>query len=101
MLGLKDGIIQIFSCDGHNICTLKEHNTNICTLNVIRIKNYNYLVSGSDIGECKIIIWDPVTWQPKYIFNGHQAAITGIIDLQDDNYILSAGYDKKMNVYSL
>lgn len=30
----------------------------------------------------------------------HTAAVTGIVDLQDDNYFLSSGYDRKINVYS-
>jgi WD40 repeat protein len=82
-LGLKDGIIQIFSCDGHNITTLKEHKSNICTLAVAHIKNKNYLVSGSDVGCCKVIVWDPVTWQLLFAFNSHQTAVTGIVDLLD------------------
>ncbi len=68
---------------------------------VIRTRNQNYLVSGADVGCCRVIVWDPVTWQPKYIFNSHNAAVTGIVDLQDDTHILSTGYDKRMNIYSI
>ena len=67
----------------------------------MRNRNQNYLASGSDVGCCKVIFWDPVTWQAKYIFNSHQAAVTGIVDLGDDMHCISAGYDKRMNIYSL
>jgi hypothetical protein len=68
----------------------------------LRTKNQNYLVSGSDVGCCRVIVWDPVTWQPKHIFSGnHYAAISGLVDLQDDSHILSVGYDKRMNIYGV
>lgn len=100
-MGLKDGLIQVVSCDGHSIATLKEHKAGICALAVIRTKAQNYLVSGSDVGCCKTVVWDPVTWQPKHIFVAHQAAVTGLVDLQDDGQFLSAGYDRKLNIYNL
>jgi WD40 repeat protein len=68
---------------------------------VIRTKNQNYLASGSDVGCCKVIIWDPVNWQPRHVFNSHQAAVTSILDLKDDTHILSTGYDGKLNIYNL
>jgi len=100
-LGLKDGTIQIFSRDGFNIATLKEQKANICSLAVIRSGNQNYLVSGSDAGCSRVVVWDPVTWQPRHVFGGHTAAVTGIVDLQDGVHFVSAGYDKKLNIYSL
>jgi WD40 repeat protein len=100
-LGLKDGVIQVFSCDGHSIATLREHKANICTLALARSKNQNLLVSGADVGCGRVIVWDPVVWTPRVVLGGHTAAVTGIVDLQDDVHILSAGYDKKLNVYSL
>jgi WD40 repeat protein len=100
-LGLKDGVIQVLSCDGHAIATLREHKANICTLAIARFKNQNLLVSGGDVGCGKVIAWDPVAWMPKAVLGGHTTAVTGIVDLQDDTHILSAGYDKKLNVYSL
>ena len=102
-LGLKDGTIYVCSTDGHSIATMKEHQAGICSLAVVRNKasGKSYLASGSDVGCSRVIFWDPTTWQPKYIFNSHQAAVTGIVDLQDDTHVLSAGYDKKMVIYNL
>lgn len=100
-VGLKDGTIQVFSCDGHNIATLREHKASICSLAVVRTNNQNYLVSGSDVGCCKVIVWDPVTWQPNQAHVAHQGAITGIVDLEDQTHILSAGYDKKLNLINI
>lgn len=68
---------------------------------VLRTKNQNYLASGSDVGCCRTVVWDPVTWQPKHVMLAHQAAVTGIVDLQDDVHFVSTGYDRKLNIYSL
>jgi hypothetical protein len=38
-LGLKEGGIQVISCDGLGISTLKEHKANICSLAVLRVGN--------------------------------------------------------------
>lgn len=99
--GLKDGTIQITTSDGQNIATLLEHKASICTLSLVKIKGQTYLASGSDIGCNKIIIWDMASWQPLERFEGHKAAVTAIIDLQDDTHILSGSYDKKINVYNV
>ena len=68
---------------------------------VVRSGNQNYLVSGSDAGCSLVVVWDPVTWQPRHVFSSHSAAVTGIVDLQDGVHFMSAGYDKKLNVFSL
>jgi WD40 repeat protein len=70
-------------------------------LALIRVKGQTYLASGSDIGCNKIIIWDIASWQPLDKFENHKAAVTAIVDLQDDTHILSGSYDKKINVYNV
>lgn len=99
--GFKDGTIQIVSNEGQTLATLKEHKASICTLALVRIRGQIYLASGSDIGCNKIIIWDTNSWQALDKFDSHKAAVTAIVDLQDDTHILSGGYDKKINVYNL
>jgi WD40 repeat protein len=99
--GFKDGTIQIVSNEGQPITTLKEHKANICTLALVRIRGQTYLASGSDIGCSKVIIWDISSWQPLDKFENHKAAVTAIVDLQDDTHILSGSYDKKINVYNV
>lgn len=99
--GFKDGTIQIMTNEGQIVSTLKEHKASICTLSLVRIRGQTYLASGSDIGCSKIIIWDMSTWQPLDRFENHKAAVTAIVDLQDDTHVLSGSYDKKINVYNV
>jgi hypothetical protein len=61
---MKDGSIQIISPDGKVLNTLREHKASICSLALVKIKGQIYLASGSDIGCSKIILWDPISWQP-------------------------------------
>jgi WD40 repeat protein len=70
-------------------------------LALVRVKGQIYLASGSDIGCSKIIIWDTSSWKPLDKFDNHKAAVTAIVDLQDDTHILSGSYDKKINVYNV
>jgi len=99
--GFKDGTIQIMTNDGQIVTTLRDHKASICTLSMVRIKGQTYLSSGSDIGCSKIIVWDTNSWQALDKFDQHKAAVTAIVDLQDETHILSGSYDKKINVYNL
>lgn len=65
-----------------------------------QIEESKLLSIGSDVGCCRIVVWDPITWSQKYVILAHTAAVTGIVDLQDDTYFLSCGYDRKINVYA-
>lgn len=87
--------------DGKTVTTLREHKASICSLAIVKVKGQTYLASGSDIGCSKIIIWDILSWQPLERFENHKAAVTAIIDLQDNSHILSGSYDKKINVYNV
>lgn len=99
--GMKDGTIQIFNNERQPVTVLKEHKSSICSLSIIKIKGQTILASGSDIGCSKIITWNIATWQPLERFENHKAAVTAIIDLQDNTHILSGSYDKKINVYNV
>ena len=98
---MKDGTIQIITNDGQTVATLREHKASICSLALVKIKGQTYLASGSDIGCSKIILWDTLSWQLLERFQNHKAAVTAIIDLQDNTHILSGSYDKKINIYNI
>ena len=46
-------------------------------------------------------MWDISNWSLRHKLEGHSAAVTAIVDLQDGENMLSGSYDKKINIYDL
>jgi WD40 repeat protein len=80
---------------------LKEHKASICTLGQMKIKGKVYLVSGSDHGCSSVIVWDVEREKIVCRLSEHSAAVTALVDLEDDTHLLSGSYDKKLNIYNM
>ena len=101
-VGSKDGVITISDLSlGQKISTLKGHKASICKLALVVNNGKKYLASGSDHGCSSIILWDINTWGMKMKMEYHKAAVTAIVDLQDNRSLVSGSYDKSINVYDL
>lgn len=101
-VGSKDGVINIYDCtSGQKLANLRGHKASICKLAMIYYNGKKYLASGSDHGCSSIVLWDTITWNMRMKIEYHNAAVTAIVDLQDNRSILSGSYDKTINVYSL
>ena len=59
-----------------------------------------YLASGSDHKCCSLILWDTKTWTLTSKVQGHSAAVTSILDLNDGYHLLTGSYDKKINLFN-
>jgi len=60
-----------------------------------------YLASGSDYGCSSIVLWDISTWNMRMKIENHKAAISAIVDLNDNRSMISGSYDKSINIYNL
>lgn len=60
----------------------------------------DFLASGGDVGCNSLILWDLRTCTIKSRVQSHSAAISGIVDLYDDQSIAISSYDKKITVYN-
>ena len=58
------------------------------------------MASGGDIGCNSVIFWDTRTWTIKNRLQAHTAAISGIIDMLDDQSLAISSYDKKITIYN-
>lgn len=83
------------------MANLRGHKASICKLALVVNNGRKYLASGSDHGCCSIILWDTTTWNMRMRIEGHRAAVTSILDLQDNRSLISGSYDKTINVYNL
>ena len=101
VFGCRNGTLTVKSEDGLHVASSRNHKSNICCLTPIKLKNEMVLASGSDHGCNSVVLWDTSIWKPIDRFDNHEAAISAIVDLQDNCHILSTGYDKKVNVYDL
>ena len=52
------------------------------------------------MGCSSLILWDPRTWTIKNRIQNHSAAISGIVDLLDDQSLAVSSYDKKITIYN-
>ena len=98
-IGFKSGLINIWNGYSENIVDqlIGGHFSGICSL--ASSKSGNYLVSGSDHGDCSIIIWDLNLKKIKIKYeNAHKAAIVSLTFYNENNFI-SASYDKDIKVY--
>jgi WD40 repeat protein len=101
-VGSKDGVITIYdSGTGQKIANLRDHRASICKLALVNHNGKKYLASGSDHGCSSIVLWDTLTWNRKMKIEYHKAAVTAIVDLQDNRSLVSGSYDKAINVYNL
>ena len=100
-VGTKKGTIKIF-CQktGIKLEDLNHHTSGVCCMGVID----HQLISGSDIGCCKVILWDFEKQHCDNFINPlpmkHTAAVTSIVSLGDGKYALSGGFDCKVNLYN-
>ena len=47
-----------------------------------------------------LILWDNKTWTVRSKIQAHSAAISGIVDLLDDQSLAVSSYDKKITIYN-
>lgn len=80
---------------------LRGHKASICKLSLVSNGGKKYLASGSDHGCSSIILWDTSNWSMRMRIESHRAAVTSILDLQDNRSLISGSYDKTINVYNL
>jgi len=101
-VGSKDGVITIYDTNkGQKIANLRGHKSSICKLAIVSNNGKKYLASGSDHGCSAIVLWDISTWNMRMRIEYHKAAVTAILDLQDNRSLISGSYDKTINVYNL
>lgn len=101
-VGSKDGLVTVYDeGTGQNITVLRGHKASICKLALVSHNGKKYLASGSDHGCSSIILWDLSTWSIRMKMEYHKAAVTAIVDLQDNRSLISGSYDKTINVYNL
>jgi hypothetical protein len=101
-VGSKDGLVGIYELPGgRQVATLRGHKASICKLAMVVNSGKKYLASGSDHGCSSIVLWDTATWNMRMRIESHRAAVTSILDLQDNRSLISGSYDKTINVYNL
>jgi hypothetical protein len=101
-VGSKDGQIGIYELSsGKQVACLRGHKASICKLALVVNNGKKYLASGSDHGCSSIVLWDTATWNMRMRIESHRAAVTSILDLQDNRSLISGSYDKTINVYNL
>ncbi len=101
-VGSKDGVITIYDTNtGQKRANLRGHKSSICKLAIVSHSGKKYLASGSDHGCSAIVLWDINTWNMRMRIEYHKAAVTAILDLQDNRSLISGSYDKTINVYNL
>lgn len=99
--GSKDKTINIYTLDGKKITTLRGHDAPICSLRTIKASpSQTYLASGSDHGCSCLILWDTKSWTIGTRIQAHNAALTCILDLEDNQHLLTGSYDKKINLFN-
>ena len=59
-----------------------------------------FLASGGDVGCSSLILWDIRSLTIRCKMQIHSAAISGIVDLADDETIVTCSYDKKISVFN-
>lgn len=69
-------------------------------MSVVETQYGQYLATGSDHGCSSIIFWNPNNWTMKFKKQYHSAALSGIVDMQDRNHIVTTSYDKKVCLFN-
>jgi WD40 repeat protein len=101
-IGSNDGLICVYELlGGKQVACLRGHKASICRLSLVNFAGKKYLASGSDHGCSSIILWDTANWAMRMRIESHRAAVTSILDLQDNHSLISGSYDKTINVYNL
>ena len=96
-VGSKDHKISVYDLKKGEVIKLVGHASHICCLGTLKNK---YLISGGDINDNSIIIWDPKNWTIKHRLKSHQAAVTYLVDFNDGCHFASGSYDRRINIYS-
>ena len=96
-VGSKDKNIYIYSLStGKLVSRLCGHRASVCCLS----NHSEFLASGGDVGCSSVILWDTRTWTVRSKIQCHSAAISGIVDLLDDQSLGISSYDKKITIYN-
>lgn len=95
--GGKDKTLRVYdSINGKLICALQGHKASICSIS----NHDDFISTGGDNGCSALIIWEVRTWTIHNKIQTHTAALTSIVDLQDDEHLVTGGYDRKMVIYN-
>ena len=86
---------------GQQIANLKGHKAGVCKLALVVSNGKKFLASGSDYGCSSIVLWDILSWNMRMKIESHKAAISAIVDLNDNRSMISGSYDKNINIYNL
>ena len=96
-IGCKDKNIYIYKTQTKKLISrLTGHKSSVCCM----MSHPDFLASGGDVGCNSLILWDLRTCTIKSRVQSHSAAISGIVDLYDDQSIAISSYDKKITVYN-
>ena len=97
--GSKDTYVNMYDVSNSKLIgRMDMHRASICCLSVIN--SGEILASGGDYKCGSIILWDAKTLIVRHRLEGHSAAVTAIVDLEDGENLASASYDKKINVFN-
>lgn len=59
------------------------------------------MASGSDHGDCSIILWDVNTLKMARKLESHTAAVVSLISVDDNQTIISGSYDKDIIIWNI
>ncbi len=95
--GGKDKTLRVYdSVNGKLICALQGHKASICSIS----NHDDFISTGGDNGCSALIIREVRTWTIHNKIQTHTAALTSIVDLQDNEHLVTGGYDRKMVIYN-
>lgn len=66
------------------------------------VGNGEFIGSGGDIGCCQLMLWRVKGEELYHNFSSHHsAAITSILDLNDNKHFISGSFDCNLNIYNI
>ena len=66
------------------------------------VGNGEFIGSGGDIGCCQLMLWRVSGEELYHNFSSqHNAAITSILDLNDNKHFISGSFDCNLNIYNI
>ena len=100
VFGLRNGHLACFDLNTKSISSLlKGHNGGICSLASFQLNGTNMVASGSDHGDCSIILWNIREGAAVKKLEGHSAAVVAMVPLNSGRHLASASYDKEIIIW--